>query len=95
MRNSLAFLAAAAIVLAGAGWYLDWFQLSSNPNGDGHRQVTIDVNTNKVGTDVTTAVKKADQMIEKDKATDPKADIKGGIEVQGIEVKPKIDVTLP
>ena len=53
-----------------------------------------------MGTNVTTAVKKADQMIEKDKATDPKTDIKGGVEVQadnkGVEVKtPNIEVTLP
>jgi hypothetical protein len=100
MRNFLAFLAAAVIVLAGAGWYLDWFKVSSQPNGEGHRNITVDVDTQKVGSDVSTAVKKGEQILDKDKSTEAKSDAKGGVEVQvdnnGVELKtPKISVTLP
>jgi hypothetical protein len=100
MRNFLAFLAAAVIVLAGAGWYLDWFKFSTAPAGNGHQNVTIDMNTDKLGTDVTSAENKVKQIIEKDKSSEDKADTKGGVEVQadnkGVEVKSKnVELILP
>jgi hypothetical protein len=100
MRNFLAFLAAAIIVMGGVGWYLDWFKVSSKPSGDGHQKVEFDVNTNKAGSDVSTALQKGEQIIEKDKSAAPKSDDKGA-DVKadpnkGVEVKSKnIDISLP
>jgi hypothetical protein len=99
MRNFLAFLAAAVIVLAGAGWYLDWFKFSTKPEGDGHQKVLLDVDTSKMGSDVSKGETAVKQMIDKDKSSEPKPDGKG-VEVKadnkGVEITtPKIDVALP
>jgi hypothetical protein len=51
MRNLLAFAAAAALTVAGLGWYLDWYKIQSTPSTDGHRNVEVDIDTNKVGED--------------------------------------------
>jgi hypothetical protein len=96
MRNFLAFLAAAVIALGVAGWYLDWFKLSSNPNGDGHQNIMLDVDTHKVGQDVTTAVKKGEQALEKDKTPDTKGSVEVQVDGNGVEIKrPQMSVTLP
>jgi hypothetical protein len=52
MRNLLALLAAAALTFFGLGWYLDWYHIQSTPTDPGHRSVTIDVNTKKIGSDL-------------------------------------------
>lgn len=53
MRNMLAFLAAVVLVVGGVGWYLDWYKVASHPiEMPGHRNVSIDINTTKIGTDV-------------------------------------------
>ena len=96
MRNTLAFLAAAVIVLGAAGWYLDWFKLSSNPNGDGHQNIMLDVDTHKVGQDVSTAVKKGEQALEKDKSSDAKGSVEVQVDSSGVEIKrPQMSVTIP
>ncbi len=99
MRNFLAFLAAAVIVMGGVGWYLDWFKVTTKPDGDGHQKVLLDVNTHKVTNDVSNAVEKGKEAIEKDKSAAPKPEEKG-VEVKasssGVELKGKnIDVNLP
>ncbi len=60
MRNLLAFLAAATLTLIGVGWYLDWFNFRSIPAESGHRQLNIDVNTEKISEDL----HKAEQKVE-------------------------------
>src|SRR5215813_6712393 len=52
MRNLLALLAAGVLVFLGIGWYLGWYKISSTPGTDGHRQISIDLNTNKIKEDV-------------------------------------------
>src|SRR5437660_10666432 len=52
MRNLLAFLAAAALAVAGLGWYLDWYKFQSTPTSDGHRSITVDIDGKKIGDDV-------------------------------------------
>ena len=52
MRNTLAFLAAAAIALGAVGYYLDWFSVRSVASRGGHRTYTVDVNTEKIEEDV-------------------------------------------
>lgn len=52
MRNLLALGALALLGFVGAGWYLGWYKVQSTPTADGHRQIQIDLNTNKIKTDV-------------------------------------------
>ena len=52
MRNLLAFSAAAALTVAGLGWYLDWYKIQSTPSYNGHRNVEVDIDTNKIHDDV-------------------------------------------
>jgi hypothetical protein len=56
MRNMLAFLAALTLTVAGLGWYLDWYKLRTAPAADGHRSVTVDINSPKIGQDVSQEV---------------------------------------
>jgi hypothetical protein len=52
MRNLLALAALAVLAFLGLGWYLGWYKVLSESAADGHRQIQIDVNTNKIKTDV-------------------------------------------
>jgi hypothetical protein len=63
MRNMLAFLAAATLTVIGVGWYLDWFKFHSVPADTGHRQLSIDVNTSKIGHDLHEAEHKIEQKL--------------------------------
>jgi hypothetical protein len=64
MRNLLAFLAAAALTLFAVGWYLDWFQVRTVPADSGHRRVTVDINTKKIGHDIGEAEEKVQKKLE-------------------------------
>jgi hypothetical protein len=99
MRNLLAFLAAVVIVGGGVGWYLDWFKFSSAPLNDGRRNVSIDIDPNKITNDLNKGGKKIEEMIDKDKAKEPSGDGKK-LEVNAntnkVEVKtPNLDVSVP
>ena len=52
MRNLLAFTAAAVLTAAGLGWYLGWYKVHSTAAADGHRNVNIDINTEKISNDI-------------------------------------------
>jgi hypothetical protein len=52
MRNLLAFLAAAVLVVAGLGWYLNWYKIDTTSGLGGHKEVKIDINGRKVKADV-------------------------------------------
>ena len=58
MRNLLAFTAAVVLTVAGLGWYLGWYRVHSAPAADGHRNVNIDFNTDKITEDIHRAEKK-------------------------------------
>lgn len=58
MRNLLAFTAAAALTVAGLGWYLGWYKIHATPANNGHRNVNIDINTEKINDDFHCAEKK-------------------------------------
>jgi hypothetical protein len=66
MRNTLAFLAVLIVTVAGAGWYLGWFQVDTKPLPSGHQQVNIDIDTNKVEHDLKTG---GEKVLEKGKET--------------------------
>jgi hypothetical protein len=58
MRNLLAFIAAAALTVAGLGWYLGWYRVQSASATGGHRNVNIDINTDKINDDIHRAEEK-------------------------------------
>ncbi len=65
MRNILAFLAALALTVVGAGYYLGWYSVKSTLGAGGHRSVNIDINTNKLEQDVEKGAAKLEQAIQK------------------------------
>lgn len=68
MRNVLAFLAAALLVFLGLGWYLDWYSFKSVPAGSpGHQSINIDINKDKISSDVQKGEKKLQDAIDKRK----------------------------
>jgi len=71
MRNLLAFMAAAALTVAGLGWYLGWYRIQTAPASSGHHDVHIDINTEKFQDDIHHAeqeiLDKANEQIQKDK----------------------------
>ena len=67
MRNLLALLAAGVLVFLGIGWYLGWYKISSAPGADGHRQISIDLNTNKIKEDVNRGESKLHDALTNDK----------------------------
>jgi hypothetical protein len=66
MRNLLALGAAALLIFLGLGWYLDWYRLKTTQGEDGHRQINIDLNTNKITEDVNNEKKKVVNWLSKD-----------------------------
>ena len=65
MRNLLAFLSALTLTFFGVGWYLGWYKLHSQPGAEGHRSVTIDINTVKIGADLERGKQELQEIIEK------------------------------
>jgi hypothetical protein len=65
MRNLLAFFGAVTLTVLGLGWYLGWYHVKSEPAPNGHRGVSIDINTGKIGADIKTGTEKFETMIDK------------------------------
>ena len=65
MRNLLALLAAAVLGVAGLGWYLGWFHVRATPTSDGHEQISVDVDKQKIAADVKKGVAQGTQQVEK------------------------------
>jgi hypothetical protein len=65
MRNLLALGALALLVFLGLGWYLGWYRIQSTPTADGHRQINIDLNTNKIKTDVSKGEQEVHDILNK------------------------------
>jgi hypothetical protein len=64
MRNLLALAAAGLLAFAAVGWYLGWYQVKNDPTPDGHRQVTIDVNSTKITEDLGKGKTKLHDLLE-------------------------------
>jgi hypothetical protein len=90
MRNMLAFLMLVFLVLAGLGWYLDWFAVHTAPGTDGHTTLSIDVNTVKAYKDVSKAATKGAEMLDKkakDEAAKAEAEKKAKAEAEKATAK--------
>jgi hypothetical protein len=80
MRNLLALLGLALVVVGGLGWYLGWYKVKSEPTtSPGHHNVSIDIDTTKIGNDLHKGEDKLHKMLEGGKA-DP---AKGGKDQPG------------
>jgi hypothetical protein len=64
MRNMLAFLGAAALTLAGVGWYLGWYDVLVKPSSGGHQKVDIDVNIPKIKDDISKGEEKGKKKLQ-------------------------------
>ena len=95
MKNVLAFVAALALVVVFAGWYLGWFEVSHRPMPDGHHAVEIDIDKDKLVDDVKkgseTVLKEGREQLEKllDKKKDGKAN--GAEEPAELPLPPRPD----
>ena len=65
MRNLLALLAAAALTFAGMGWYLGWYTVEHSPAPSGHRAVHIDIDGQKMSSDIRKGEEKLQEALDK------------------------------
>ena len=70
MKNILALVGLLVVLVAGLGWYLGWYQLSTQPGADGHRTINVDVNQKKILEDEQNLQKKISGAV----ATETKGD---------------------
>ncbi len=87
MRNMLAFLAAVVLTVGGLGWYLDWYKVHTNPAADGHHNLSIDINTPKIGSDLQKGEENLQKILEKNakQAAGSIGDAKGAAEKKTTE----------
>ncbi len=65
MRNLLALVGAAILTFGGVGWYLGWYKLEpATSSAPGHQSVTVDINAQKIKTDLDRGEQKAKEVIE-------------------------------
>ncbi len=64
MKNSLAFLGAAVVAFVAVGWYLGWYQISRVPTSNGNQSVHLDINADKITSDVKKGVAKSGEIVE-------------------------------
>src|SRR5436190_290205 len=51
MRNLLALVGLAVVVMIGLGWYLEWYKFGSDVGKDGHRTIKVEVDADKIAQD--------------------------------------------
>ena len=96
MRNMLAFLAAVVLTVAVLGWYLDWYKVGTHPAAEGHQNLSIDINTTKIGTDLQKGEENLQKILEKNakQAAGSIGDPKAAAEKKPDEA-PKADAKAP
>jgi hypothetical protein len=70
MRNLLAFLAAAALTVAGVGWYLGWYRVERSDAAPGHKAVHIDIDSEKIGEDLHKGGERLQEALDKSRRED-------------------------
>lgn len=63
MKNALAFIGAAVVAFLAVGWYLGWYQVSRSP-GDGKQSLHLDINADKISSDVKQGVEKGGDIVD-------------------------------
>jgi hypothetical protein len=52
IKNILALIGLVVVAFAGAGWYLGWYQVGVQQDGQGHQQLKIQVDSSRVQDDL-------------------------------------------
>lgn len=68
IKNLLALVGLVVVVFVGAGWYLGWYKVAEQSDGQGHPQLRIQVNASQVTSDLHKAEQKVIEDLEKAKA---------------------------
>ena len=63
MRNLLALLILSLIVLAGVGYYKEWYSFKAFAAPDGHKTYSVDVDTKKIQDAVNTGKKEVSDVL--------------------------------
>ena len=72
MKNLLALIGLAVVIVGGLGWYLGWYQLGTQQGVNGHRIITVDVDTKKAIENGKNGVQKVSSIISNEtKGTSP------------------------
>lgn len=71
MKNLLALAAFAVLLFAAIGWYLGWYRIRTTPTQEGHHQITIDLNSPKIGEDLQKGKDKLSKLLH-DTGEEPK-----------------------
>jgi hypothetical protein len=65
MKNTIAFLAVCVVALLVAGYFLGWYNLVGVENNGGTHRLQIDVDTNKIRSDLDKGKKKVIEAYDK------------------------------
>lgn len=77
MRNLLALFGAALLTVVGAGWYLGWYKVRSQPASvPGQTSVIIDMHTDKISADLQKGEAKLQQWLDKKEGEKSGAEVK-------------------
>ncbi len=63
MRNLLALLGAVVVAFAIAGYFLDWYNIRTTIDGEGHRHQVIDIDPPKVAHDLPVLAKEGKEVV--------------------------------
>ncbi len=63
MRNLLALFGLLVLGFGGGGWYMGWYKLSVTRGTDGNLEIKTDVDTKKVTTDSSEALKNISSVV--------------------------------
>jgi hypothetical protein len=102
MRNILAFIGALVVTLVAVGWYENWFQFRTTPGADGKRNISIDIDSAKVGDDIHKTTGNIEEFLkERAKeakatapATTPAKDATPGVNLTQPSQDPKFELNL-
>lgn len=96
MRNLLAFLAAALIAFLGLGWYLGWYSFKPVSTAEGHKSFNIDINADKIKSDVAKGVQKGEEKIHDVLDKEKKGDDGAAVKTTGAEkASPTLKIAPP
>jgi len=77
MRNILALIGGGIVLLAGLGWYLDWFSIKRQPSGEGVQSLQVDIHSKKIIRDSQNALERGSELLRELQENEGKNGTKG------------------
>jgi hypothetical protein len=65
MRSLFTFLGAALVTFLALGWYFNWYTISRPTTADGRTRIEIDVNGNKIKSDLKAGEQRVGEFLNK------------------------------